>query len=469
MLLGIGVVLIAWSILLAKPLILLGAVAIGAYLWTAQYQFIAHVREIETDIIVDQSLDRKRVTAEEATTGTLRITTETPTPVSITSHLAAPLSSDAPDVTCELPVGERTVEKAFTVTWPVAGKYEFEKPTVTVTDRQELFQHSIQTGTTPSVTVEPRAQSTIHVGEGGTQLTAGFGEHDTGRTGSGTKPAELRQYNPGDATKQIDWKATARLAEPYVREFEAQTDVETELLVDHQHTMGDGPPGETKLIFARQVALAIVASAQEFGDPLGCYTVGDAGFTNTFSPGTTARHYQRITESLQELIPTTPVDAQLDQDAADPSWARRTAANLPDDETFGERLRPFFATPDAYVLRMAERPLFQAARLATARNSGSTRTVIFTDDEDRTTLRETVKVARRGEGQVLVYLTPSTLFTDTSLRDVDLAYQRYTEFEQFRRDLTTLPRVKAFEVGPSDRLARILAAGSRTRQRRVES
>jgi hypothetical protein len=113
--------------------------------------------------------------------------------------------------------------------------------------------------------------------------------------------------------------------------------------------------------------------------------------------------------------------------------------------------------------------LFQAARLATSRNTGTTRTIIITDDENRTALRETVKVARRGDGQVLVFLTPSALFTDDSIRDVDAAYRRYTQFEQFRRDLTSLPRVKAFEVGPADQLARILTAGRVQRDRRAES
>jgi uncharacterized protein (DUF58 family) len=466
--LGVGVVLGAWGIVLAQPIALLGAAGIGAWLLAAQYRFVRDVRATTDHLSVTQTVDRPRLTATESTLGTIDVQTARPAPLFITARPTPPISSDTTAAPCELPAGERTAQESFESTWPVAGRYAFDPPTVTFADRRGLFRHVIRTGATPTVMVEPRAPRAIHVGAGGDRITSGFGEHDTGRTGSGLKPAELRQYQPGDAAQQIDWKATARLAEPYVREFEAQTDLETVLLVDHRHTMGEGPDGETKLAFARQVALAIVASAQELGDPLGCYTVGDAGVTTTVAPRTTAGHYRTVTDRLHDLAPTS-VDPTAPGDAAvAPARARRLATQLPDTEAFGTRLKPFFEATDTYVRRVADRPLFEAARLATARHSGTTRTIIITDDEDRTALRETVNLARRGGGTVVVYLTPSALFASASVREIDTMYQRYTQFEQFRRDLMTLQRVSAFEVGPSDRLAAVLAAGDRQRRRRAK-
>jgi len=37
----------------------------------------------------------------------------------------------------------------------------------------------------------------------------------------------------------IDWKSTARLGEPYVRETEGETDRHTALLVDHRAHTGE--------------------------------------------------------------------------------------------------------------------------------------------------------------------------------------------------------------------------------------
>jgi uncharacterized protein (DUF58 family) len=467
LLVGSSALLAAWGVLLGRPLALVGSAGIGAWLLTAQYRFVRQVRRSSTRLTVTQTLDRPRVVADETTLCTLSVSTASPTSIPVAVEAAPPISGDSAGGRCALEVGAERTQATFEITWPVAGQYAFEAPTITYTDRRDLFRHEIEAGTTPTVTVEPRAPRDIHIGEGGDRIAPGFGEHDTGRTGSGLKPAELRRYLPGDTAQQIDWKATARLAEPYVREFESQTDLETVLLVDHRHAMGDGPDGETKLAFARQVALAIVASAQELGDPLGCYTVGDDGLTHTFAPSTAASQYQTVTQRIQALTPTGAASEQPDG-VADPARARRLASRLSPGTAFGERLQPFLAAADPDVERIGERPLFRAAQLATARSGGSTRTIIVTDDTDRTALVEAVKLAQRGGGSVFVYLTPSALFTEASVRDLDDAYRRYTEFESFRRDLTALQRVSAFEVGPRDQLARVLSAGDRARQRRAE-
>jgi hypothetical protein len=118
---------------------------------------------------------------------------------------------------------------------------------------------------------------------------------------------------------------------------------------------------------------------------------------------------------------------------------------------------------------MSDRPVFQAAQVIAARHTGTTRTIILTDDTDRTPVVEAVKAAQQGSGDVFVYLLPSALFAAGSMQDVTAAYEQYITFESFRRDLAALPRVRAFEVGPNDRLARVLAAGDQQRHGRVES
>jgi len=65
-----------------------------------------------------------------------------------------------------------------------------------------------------------------------------------------------------------------------------------------------------------------------------------------------------------------------------------------------------------------------------------------------------------------VFLTPSILFDPGGLVDLEAAYDRYVEFEEFRRDLARLPGVSAFEVGPGDRLDAVLATGRDRRENR---
>ena len=461
---GVAGLLGLWALVLERPVLLVGAASIGGWLLSRQYRFVRTTQATVDSLAITQQLDRTRVTAKETTLGTVRMQTPSPVDGTITVDIDPPVASRATRATCRLSDGAQTAQTTFEVTWPVAGAFTFGQPTVTVTDPLGLFRQRTTAGPTPSVTVEPRSPRDIHVGEGGDRVAAGFGQHEAGRTGSGLTPAEIRQYTPSDTTGQIDWKATARLNEPYIREFEAETDLETILVVDHRASMGTGHAGETKLDFARQVTLALLESAQEHSDPLGWYGVGDGGLTWTFTPSTDTTHYRTIASGIKSLDPTDDPTADHSTATVNPARARRTAARLDDESPFATKLRPFFESADSYVQRIADEPLFSAVRTASARNDGTSRTIIVTDDTHRTELREAVKVAQRGNGQVTVFLTPTVLYEPRTVGQIDDAYRRYTEFEEFRRELAAIPRVTAFEVGPSDRLASVLSAGRAQRE-----
>ena len=101
--------------------------------------------------------------------------------------------------------------------------------------------------------------------------------------------------------------------------------------------------------------------------------------------------------------------------------------------------------------------MFATARTRLRRLRGTSWTVLLTDDTHRTETRETAKLARRGSGRCLVFLTPTVLFEPGGLADLESAYARYREFEEFRRGLDSLDRVRAFEVAPGDRIGALLA------------
>jgi uncharacterized protein (DUF58 family) len=386
--------------------------------------------------------------------------------------------------TIEVGRGEREAGTSVPIRLPVAGSFAFDRPRVTATDPGGLFRERLARGPAPSVTVEPRGPHDVHVGEAGEQLAA-YGDHRSRRRETGLEPGELREYVPGDPAHRIDWKATARMNEPHVREFETESDRVTALLVDHRAAMGHGPPGETKLDYARQVALGFVDGLRAEGDPLGYYTVGDGGLTDRRAP--VAGGYALAERRLRELQPMDrrehPIEdttrpggeAERHADRPDapggepsiagpetvraPADARRAAARLDGDAAFDATLGPYFAAQRTYVERIAGDPLFETARTHLARLSGTVWTVLFTDDSHPTEVRETVRLARRANGRVLVFLTPTVLFEPGGLADLDAAYERYSEFEAFRRELARLDRVAAFEVGPGDRLDAVLAAG----------
>ncbi|WP_436932587.1 DUF58 domain-containing protein [Halosimplex halobium] len=324
-----------------------------------------------------------------------------------------------------------------------------------------MFEESITVGPTATVTVQPRGSRNLHVGEGGNPVAAGIGEHETGQTGSGLEPEEVRQYVPGDTIRNIDWKATARLGEPHVREFETETDRETVLFVDHRASLQTSQTGETKLDYLRQIGLGFVENAREHTDPIGCYTIGDEGLTGSFRPSADVDQQLSIRQHLQSIEPTDQSETENHQSSpTEPTRAQQLQQRLTVDETaFGEQLAPYFDRPNAYVEQVLDRPLLSAIQSATARLDGTSWSVILTDDQERTELREAVKLARRSQGRVLVFIAPTVLYEPGGLGNLDDAYDRYMDFEQFRQSLASMDRVTAFEVGPADRMSAVLARG----------
>lgn len=453
-LVALGVFLAAAAVLLRRPAPLLGAAGVGAVLVVGQ---LAAVRAFERATHLDVTLDVNRRHATVDQPVTCRLVAERPahetTAVEVTA--ARPLAARGADEqsrTVRLDPWESRAATTFELTFPVAGRFQFDDPAVRLTDGLGLFTERLTRGPAPTVEVDPRGPRDLHVGRGGERVLGAYGEHETGLRGAGVLPEELREYAAGDPADRIDWKATARLARPFVREFEAETDRETVLVVDHRAAMAAGTGGETMLAYARAVALGVAGTAAAAADPLGLYTVGDAGITFRQRPSPSPSAVGTVRSRLQRLEPTAAATAG---GSARPERARRLDERLTDD-TFSRRLRPFLAATDAYVERLSGDPLFGAVSEVTRRTATGRWIVLVTDDADHDRVREATRLAARRATHVLVFLTPGALFDRHA--SLESAYERYAAFEDLRRELDRLPAVSAFEVGPGDRVDRLLAA-----------
>jgi len=61
----------------------------------------------------------------------------------------------------------------------------------------------------------------------------------------------------------------------------------------------------------------------------------------------------------------------------------------------------------------------------------------------------------------LVFMTPAVLFERAELADIETAYERYREFEEFRQEVERHSAVLAYEVGQSERIEAVLASKGR--------
>lgn len=446
------------AVVLARPLLLAGAALVGAWLLGRQYLFVREVSRATEALSVAQTPAQPGVRTGASVPVTLSATLESPVRLALSLEAGLPPATTAAELSLRLPPGKLGGEETVEVGWPVAGTHEFDRVTLRVTDG--LFAETLPVATAPSVTAEPRSPRQLHVGAGGEQLATTYGEHGGGRLGSGADPAEIREYVPGDRTDRIDWKATARLGTPHVREHEPDTDRRTLLVVDHRSELGAGEPGETKLEYLREVALSIAGTARKLGDPVALLTVDDGGVTTRLEPSTSPDQYTTIRRRLLDLEAAPPTAGTAPRNRPSAASVRRSLDALEgDDDPFATALRPYYAHHRTYRERLETEPLYNAVRTTLTGQRRTVWTVICTDDSNPDELREAVAVARSGGGSVLVLLAPTVLYEPGELGDLEAAYDRYVAFEERRRELARLPRVTALEVAPGDRLSTVLAAG----------
>lgn len=469
---GLVAVLAAGAILTARPLVGLGAALIGAVILAHQYVFVHALARTVEGLVVEIYTDHESILTEEVTTVILRVADRAVSPLAITVEARPPVGArltGTRDISFSADNTDREAQTEFEVTWPVTGTFEFDQPWLTVADQYGFFQERlpIDAHSAPTVTVEPHRPQEMHIGNGGERIGAAYGEHEAVALGSGLEPDVLREYTTEDTAARIDWKTTARMSSAYVREYETDTDRETIILMDTRESMTAGPIGETKLDYARQVGIALADNAHEFNDPLGLYVVTDEGLSTRFKPTAQRHQYITIKERIRSLEPTTTTDTESPGRTL--AAARRATNHLTDQSPFARRLRPFLETQTTQVQRIDHDPLIRTVRSHIRPLQGSIWTAIITDDTNRAELREAISLARRGNDHVMVFLAPSVLFESGGLSDVAGAYERYLEFEEFRKQLARMSRVTVFEMGPGDRLDTVLTSGARLHRDRTQS
>ena len=257
--------------ILETPVLLLGAALLWGWLLACQYAFVrASDRAFETLDVTVEIADSTVLTDEETeVTVDARVDRYPEVDLSLTTLISVGATDLSPDArTLSLPNGEVATTE-FLVEWPIAGTFEVGPVEATVADRYGLFGRRFTVDAVESVSVVPRRPRNVHVGEGTNQVSLVTGEHDTDRPGGGMELLEIREYVPGDEVQEIDWKATARLREVHIREFEGKTSRTTLVVFDHRSRLDIGPPGATELEYLRHVGLAFVDGTAEFNDPIG--------------------------------------------------------------------------------------------------------------------------------------------------------------------------------------------------------
>lgn len=95
------------------------------------------------------------------------------------------------------------------------------------------------------------------------------GEYHSAFKGRGMSFAEVREYQPGDDVRDIDWNVTARMNRPYIKVFEEERELTLMLLVDVSASQGFGTQARTQRDLATEIAATLAFSAMQNNDKIG--------------------------------------------------------------------------------------------------------------------------------------------------------------------------------------------------------
>ena len=101
------------------------------------------------------------------------------------------------------------------------------------------------------------------------------GEYHSQFKGRGMAFSEVREYQPGDDVRTIDWNVTARLNKPYIKVFEEERELTVMLLVDVSGSRDFGTVGDFKRDRMAEIAATLAFSTIENNDKVGVIFFSD--------------------------------------------------------------------------------------------------------------------------------------------------------------------------------------------------
>jgi len=101
------------------------------------------------------------------------------------------------------------------------------------------------------------------------------GEYHTAFKGKGMAFSEVREYQPGDDIRSIDWNVTARYNSPFVKVFEEEREMTVMLLIDVSASGNFGTKEQFKRELATELAAILAFSAIKNNDKVGVIFFSD--------------------------------------------------------------------------------------------------------------------------------------------------------------------------------------------------
>ncbi|MBM4420311.1 MAG: DUF58 domain-containing protein [Chloroflexi bacterium] len=126
--------------------------------------------------------------------------------------------------------------------------------------------------------------------------------------GSGLEFEEVREYQPGDEVRTIDWNVTARVGYPFIKRYREERELNIVLAVDVSASSWFGTGASSKRELAANVAALLAVAAMRANDRVGLLLFAD-GVRDYHEP----RHgHDHLVRMIRALLYARPSRARTD-------------------------------------------------------------------------------------------------------------------------------------------------------------
>lgn len=138
------------------------------------------------------------------------------------------------------------------------------------------------------------------------------GEYHSAYKGRGVIFSEVREYQPGDDVRDIDWNVTARQNKPFVKVYEEERELTVMLLIDVSGSRNFGACGDVKKEKMAEIAATLAFSSISNNDKVGVIFFSDK-IEKFIPPKKGKKHILLI---IREIIDFTPESSGTNIDVA---------------------------------------------------------------------------------------------------------------------------------------------------------
>ncbi len=134
------------------------------------------------------------------------------------------------------------------------------------------------------------------------------GEYHSVFKGRGMEFAEVREYQPGDDVRSIDWNVSARTGKPFIKIFDEERELTVMLLVDVSSSGNFGTTGRMKREIAAEISAVLAFSAITNNDKVGLIIFSDK-IEKFIPPRKGKKHVLRV---IREVLFYKPGESETD-------------------------------------------------------------------------------------------------------------------------------------------------------------